>query len=65
MTTPEYVPDPFLCAEDDAVAEAIRISNARDDKVTRDTCQRCGGQGCLTCNVEEFVRSTQRRGAYR
>jgi len=31
MTTPERVPDPFLCAEDDALAEAIRISNAQAD----------------------------------
>jgi len=67
MTTPEYVPDPFLCAEDDAVAEAIRISNARDDKVTRDTCQRCGGQGCDQCidprdqHVPEYVRSSIKR----
>jgi len=55
MTTPERVPDPFLCAEDDAVAEAIRISNARDDKVSRDTCGICGGEGCA-CTVEPFVR---------
>jgi len=33
--------------------------------ITRDSCEVCGGEGCLTCNVEEFVRSTQRRGAYR
>ena len=64
MTTPEYIPDPFLCAEDDALAEVIRISNARDDKVTRDTCQRCGSQGCEQClpphdqYVPEYVRAS-------
>jgi len=57
MSTPERVPDPFLCAEDDALAEAIRISNARDDKVTRDTCS-CGGEGCSACGMEPFVRKS-------
>ena len=41
-------------AEDDLRA-AIRITNARDDKVTRDTCS-CGGYGCSACGMEPFVR---------
>jgi CO dehydrogenase nickel-insertion accessory protein CooC1 len=46
--------DAWLGADRESVAEAIRITNARDDKVTRDTCS-CGGEGCA-CTVEPFVR---------
>ena len=64
MTTPERVPDPFLCAEDDAVAEAIRIANARCDKVTRDTCDVCGGEGCA-CTDDSFEAWASLKGQQR
>jgi len=68
MTTPEYAADAWLCAEDrETLAQAIRIAKQRDDKVTRDTCQRCGGQGCDQCtdprdqHVPEYVRSSVKK----
>jgi hypothetical protein len=42
-------------AEDDLRA-AIKATNARDDKVSRDTCGICGGLGCCACDPEPFVR---------
>ena len=68
MTGPIYDADRWLCAEDQATLEqAIRIAKQRGDKVTRDTCQRCGGQGCEQCTgprddyVPEYVRASVKK----
>jgi hypothetical protein len=39
------------------IAEAVRITNSQPQvPITRDSCERCGGKGCLQCGLEPFVR---------
>jgi len=68
MTGPVYAADACLCEEDRATLEqAIAADRANTEQPTRDTCQRCGGQGCEQCTgprddyVPEYVRASLKK----
>ena len=68
MTGPTYDADRWLSPTERAsLAKAIAADRANTEQPTRDTCQRCAGQGCEQCTgprdqyVPEYVRLSMKK----